>query len=241
VSQAQWEIMADADAVARRAADFLLAQATACQSVFTIALSGGSTPRRLYRLLADPPYVTDFPWFRTHLFWGDERFVPHDSALSNYRMVRETLLSRVPVPTENIHAVPTAEFSLNAAASVYEGDLKSFYGADVLDPERPLFDVTLLGLGPDGHTASLFPGSAVLAERDRWVAAVSGVDAQARVTLTYPALESSRHTVFLVSGVEKQAILARFRRGDATLPAVNLHPRGELRVFADAAAARGFA
>jgi 6-phosphogluconolactonase len=123
------------------------------------------------------------------------------------------------------------------AASAYERELKSFYGAERLDPARPLFDVNLLGLGPDGHTASLFPGTAVLAERDRWVAAVVGVKSEARITLTYPALESSRHAAFLVVGEEKRAIFDQFCRGDDSLPASHLRPTGTLSIFADAAAA----
>ena len=106
-----------------------------------------------------------------------------------------------------------------------------------LDPARPLFDVNLLGLGPDGHTASLFPGNAVLASHDRWVAAVVGAKPEARVTLTYPALESSRHAAFLITGEEKRAIFNRIRRGDNTLPAARLRPIAELTCFLDRAAA----
>lgn len=123
------------------------------------------------------------------------------------------------------------------AAAAYERELKSFYGAEQLDPSRPLFDVVLLGLGPDGHTASLFPGTAVLAERERWVAAVLGAKSEARITLTYPALESSRHAAFLVVGGEKRAMLRRLREADETLPASRLHPAGSLCIFADVAAA----
>jgi 6-phosphogluconolactonase len=237
VAEAKLEILADPDALARRVADWLLATATAKDGAFAIALSGGSTPRRLYELLAGPPYRDGFPWSRTHWFWGDERFVPHDDPLSNYRMVRDALLSRAPIPTANIHPVPTEGLSPEAAASAYERELKSFYGAERLDPARPLFDVTLLGLGPDGHTASLFPDTAVLAERERWVAAVVEAKSEARITLTYPALESSRRTAFLVAGEDKRAIFSRLRRGDGALPAARLRPGGELTWFADSAAA----
>ena len=113
-----------------------------------------------------------------------------------------------------------------------------FYGADRLDPARPLFDLTLLGLGPDGHTASLFPGTATLAERKRWVAAVVGAKSEARITLTYPALESSRHAAFLVAGKEVRTIFDRLRRGDDNLPAARLHPTGMLSLFGDAAAGK---
>jgi 6-phosphogluconolactonase len=237
-STAKLEILADPEALSRRVAEWLIEAATARRGVFSIALSGGSTPRRLYQDLAEAPYRGQFPWSRTHWFWGDERFVPHDDAQSNYRMVREALLARAPIPALNIHPVPTDCASPEAAASAYERELKSFYGAERLDPARPLFDVTLLGLGPDGHTASLFPGTAVLAERERWVAAVIGAKSEARITLTYPALESSRQAAFLVEGEGKRTILERLRRGDDSLPAARLHPVGALCLFADAAAGK---
>jgi 6-phosphogluconolactonase len=235
--KAEFEIVADAEAMAHRVADWLSTLALAREDVFAIALSGGNTPRLLYRHLAAEPYLDAFPWSRAHWFWGDERFVPHGNAASNYRMVQEAMLSRAPIPAANVHAIPTEGVSLHGAASLYEAELKSFYGAERLDPTRPLFDVTLLGLGPDGHTASLFPGTAVLAERVRWVAAVADDRHGVRITLTYPALESSRHVAFLVAGTDKHAILARYRRGDASLPASHLAPRGALYVFADRAAA----
>jgi 6-phosphogluconolactonase len=232
------EILADPEALARRAAEWLLAEATTKEGRFAIALSGGSTPKRLYQLLARPPYRDAFPWARTHLFWGDERFVPHDDPKSNYRMTREAMLSRVPIPPANIHPIPTEGMTPDEAAAAYERELKAFYGADRLDPARPLLDVNLLGLGTNGHTASLFPGTAVLEERRRWVAPVVTADEpHPRITLTYPALESSRQAAFLVAGAEKREILARFRRRDQALPAARLTPVGTLRLFADAAAA----
>ncbi|MGO9459517.1 MAG: 6-phosphogluconolactonase [Rhodomicrobium sp.] len=236
-SEARLEILADPADLARRVADWLLEAATAKEGTFAVCLSGGSTPQRLYEYLAVPPYSDRFPWSRTHWFWGDERFVPHDDARSNYRMVREALLSRAPIPAMNIHPIPTEGFSPDAAASAYERELKSFYGAGRLDPARPLFDLTLLGLGMDGHTASLFPDTAVLAERGRWVAAAAGPKSETRITLTYPALESSRHAAFLVAGNEKRAILGQLRRGDGNLPAARLRPAGTLCFFGDAAAA----
>jgi 6-phosphogluconolactonase len=235
-SETKLEILADPEALARRVADWLLATAMAKDGIFAVALAGGSTPRRLYECLAGPPYRDAFPWSRTHWFWGDERFVPHDHPLSNYRMVREAMLSRAPVPTVNIHPIPTEGVSPEIAASTYERELKSFYGADRLAPARPLFDVTLLGLEADGHTASLFPGAAVLAERDRWVAAVVDAKPEPRITLTFPALESSRYAAFVVAGKEKRAIFERLRRGDADLPAAWIRPAGTLWFFGDAAA-----
>ena len=174
---------------------------------------------------------------RAHWFWGDERFVPHEDARSNFRMAWETMLSHAPVPQGNIHPVPTENVTPEEAASAYERELKSFYGAPSLDPARPLFQIVLLGLGEDGHLASLFPGHPVLKERRHWAAAVIGAAPEPRITLTYPALESSRHAAFLVAGAAKAEILRRLRGGDPALPASNFHPIGELRVFADSAAA----
>jgi 6-phosphogluconolactonase len=236
-SDAKLDILDDPQTLSRRVADWMLEVARAKDGVVAVSLSGGSTPKILYERLAAPPYRDVFPWSRTHWFWGDERFVPHDDELSNYRMVQQAMLSRAPIPAANIHAVPTEGISPEAAAAMYERELKTFYGAEFLDPDRPLFDVTLLGLGPDGHTASLFPGTAVLMERERWVAAVVGAKSEARITLTYPALESSRNAAFLVTGKEKREIFARLRQGDHKLPAARVHPAGALWLFADAAAA----
>jgi 6-phosphogluconolactonase len=236
-SEANVEIFADLEALSHRVADWMLELATEKKGIFAVALSGGSTPQRLYECLAMPPYIDAFPWSRTHWFWGDERFVPHDNPLSNYRMVREALLSRAPIPDINIHAIPTEGLSPEAAASAYARDLKVFYGAERLDAARPLFDVNLLGLGPDGHTASLFPGTTALTERERWVTAVIGAQAETRITLTYPTLESSRHTAFLIAGKGKRAIFDRLRGEEASLPATRLHPSGTLCIFIDKAAA----
>jgi 6-phosphogluconolactonase len=227
------EVSSNPGALADRVAAWLLDLALAKTGAFSIALSGGSTPKALYQRLAQPPYRDAFPWARTHLFWGDERFVPHGDPLSNYRMVDEALISDVPIPAANIHAVGTEGLTPEEAARAYERDLKSFYGDDSLDAARPLFEVTLLGLGPDGHTASLFPNTDVLKERDHWVAAVIGAKSEARITLTYPALESSRNTAFLVEGAEKRAIFARLLAGDQTLPSGRLRPEGTLHAFVD--------
>lgn len=235
--EAKLEILADPEALACRVADWLLAAAMAKDGVFAVALSGGSTPRRLYERLAKPPYHDRFPWPRTHWFWGDERFVPHDNAASNCRMVRDALLSRAPVPPPNIHPIPTEGISPESAAAVYERELKSFHGADRIDKSRPLFDIVLLGLGIDGHTASLFPRSSVLEIRDRWVAPVLLSNSEARITLTYPALESARQVAFLIAGDEKRLAFSRLRRGDNDLPATRLNPSGELICFVDEAAA----
>jgi 6-phosphogluconolactonase len=237
-SEARLEILADAEALARHAADWLVATAARGDRPFAVALSGGSTPRRLYELMASPPCREAFPWQRTHWFWGDERFVPHDDPESNYRMVREAMLADAPVPPMNVHPVPTDCLTPGEAARSYERQLKDFYGASTLRPDRPLFDITFLGLGPEGHIASLFPGTAILKERTHWVGAVIGAKPEPRITLTYPALESSNEVAFLVTGAAKRAVLEQLLRGDPELPAAHLHPvGGTLRLFVDRAAA----
>jgi 6-phosphogluconolactonase len=236
-SEARLCILATQADLARHAADWLLAIALAKEGAIAVCLSGGSTPKLLYERLAEPPYRDAFPWSRAHFFWGDERFVPPDSPLSNYRMAREALFSRVPVPPHNIHPIPTEGLSPDEAAAAYENELKSFYAAAQLEAARPLFDATLLGLGGDGHTASLFPGVAALDERHRWAVAVVGAKPEPRITLTYPALESSAHAVFLVAGEGKRAVLARLLSGGADFPAARLNVTGALSLFCDTAAA----
>jgi 6-phosphogluconolactonase len=230
-------VFEDSEALARNAAYWLCALALASGRQFAICCSGGSTPKRLYEVLAEPAIGSRFPWERAHWFWGDERFVPHDHPDSNYRMVVDALLSRVAVPAGNIHAIPTTGLSPEEAAVAYEKTLMAFYGADTLTPTRPLFDVTLLGIGEDGHTASLFPGHPALDEVDRWALAVIGAKSEARITLTYPVLDSSRDAVFLVTGASKREPVARARSGDRTLPAARVRPVGRLQWFADRAAA----
>jgi 6-phosphogluconolactonase len=238
-SKTKLEILADPEVLAHRVANWMLELATLKKGVFVVALSGGSTPQRLYELLAKSPCRDTFPWARTHWFWGDERFVPYDDLHSNYRMVREAMLLHAPIPEANIHAVPTHAISPEAAVLIYEQQLKLFYGADSLEVGRPFFDVVLLGLGEDGHTASLFPNTSVLGVRDRWVAAVRKTQSETRITLTYPVLESSEHVAFLIIGKDKRGIFDRLRHSDSDLPAARLHPTGELIWFADAAAASG--
>jgi 6-phosphogluconolactonase len=226
-----------AETLAQGVAEWLCALAQASDGKFAVCLSGGSTPRRLYERLATPGVASRFPWRRSHWFWGDERFVPHDHPDSNYRMARVALLSRVPIPDDNIHAIPTEGLSPEQAAAAYETTLSRFYGADMLSPERPLFDVTLLGIGKDGHTASLFPGQPALHEKRRWAVAVIGAKSEPRITLTYPALNSSRDVAFLAAGEEKRQPLARARAGDRAMPAAMVRPIGRLYWFTDCAAA----
>jgi 6-phosphogluconolactonase len=239
IADAEIETLADADALARRAAEWLAQTLAASSGRIAVALSGGSTPRRLYRLLAEPPWRERIPWPLVHWFWGDERFVPQDHPESNFAMAREALLTRAPIPPACIHPIPTGAGTPEAAAAAYERELQAWYGAPALDPARPLFAVNLLGLGPDGHVASLFPGDPALAERVRWVCAVSKAPQPPqvpRITLTYPALDSSRWAAFLVSGSGKRAILSELLAG-ADLPSARIRPAGRLRFFIDRAAA----
>jgi 6-phosphogluconolactonase len=234
---AENRVFEDAEVLARGAAAWLCARALASDRPFAICCSGGSTPKRLYEVLAEPAIASRFPWRRAHWFWGDERFVPQDHPDSNYRMVFDALFSRVAVPDGNIHEIPTTGLSPEEAAAAYEKTLKVFYGADTLTPTRPLFDVTLLGVGEDGHTASLFPGHPALEEEDHWALAVIGAKTEARITLTYPVLDSSRDAVFLAAGAGKREPVARARSGDRALPAARIRPVGRLHWFTDRAAA----
>jgi 6-phosphogluconolactonase len=230
------DIQADGSAVALHVAEWLTERALATPGRFTICLSGGSTPKTLYGLLAKAPFKDRFPWDRTHLFFGDERFVPPDHPDSNYRMAREAMLDHVPLSPAQIHPFPTDTTPEDSAAR-YADTLMRFYGADTLDPGKPLFDVMFLGLGEDGHTASLFPGVAALQERTAWTAAVIGAKPEPRLTLTYPVLDSSHVVAFLVAGAGKKDILARALAGDTQLPAVGVKPVGDLIWFTDVAAA----
>lgn len=230
------EILADAEALAKRAAEWVVERARASSGRFAFCLSGGSTPKRMYQLLAAEPLRDQMPWNRVHLFWGDERFVPHDHPESNFRMANEAMISRVQIPAGQVHPVP-GEGDPAEAARAYETTLKSFYGADSVDPARPLFDVTLLGMGDDGHTASLIPGTSVVDERRAWVAPVRGARPETRITMTYPVLDSSRAVAFLIAGAAKRDMLARVRGGDRSLPAARIAPIGELFFFLDKAAA----
>ena len=225
-------VEADAGAVARRVADWLIERMNEGGEPFRLALSGGSTPRLLYRLLSEHPYRGQVPWERLHLFWGDERFVPWNDEDSNYNMAREEWLSRVDAPASHIHPIPT-DTTPEDCAERYATILRAI--ADRRGPA--FFDVVLLGLGADGHTASLLPNQPVLDERARWVAPVLKGRGEPRITLTFPALESSRVLAFLVTGAEKRNAVARVRDGDMLLPAARLHSKGETLWFLDEPAA----
>lgn len=215
-----------------------LSEAVAARGRAILAVSGGATPRELYRRLgAGTP--GSGPWPATHLIWVDERFVPSGAPDSNYRLVRETLLARGRIAPENVHRVETDTGTPEASARLYEAMLRS-----LLPPTGPAVDVAVLGAGPDGHTASLFPGAPQLEIRDRWVAAVPQSPQPPkvpRVTLTFPLLARVRRVLFLVSGAEKAPVVARILGpavgSDPLLPAARVDGVGSTEWMLDPAAA----
>ena len=205
---------------------------------FTVALAGGNTPRRVYELLTDERLSPHVDWPNVHVFFGDERMVPPDHAESNYRMANEALLSRVPVPPENVHRIEGVGDAA-ANASAYESEMRGLFGEDA---DWPRFDHVLLGMGDDGHTASLFPGTDALNETRLWVAPnwVEKLGAW-RVTLTAPAINAARFVTFLVNGAAKAARLREVLKGErdpARLPSQLIRPSdGTLEWFVDREAA----
>jgi 6-phosphogluconolactonase len=225
----QVEVVADATALAQTAARRLIERVRRGNRA-AVCLTGGSSPLGLYRLLAENPSRNEVPWARVHWFMGDDRFVPESDPLSNMGAARRTFLDSVSAPPQNIHPIPTAASDPADAARRYADELKQFYGADRLDQGRPLFDLVLMGLGPDGHTASLFPHSTELEERQRWVVGVPKAGMEPfvpRVTLTFPALASTREMLFLVDSANKRQILGRVLAGE-DLPAHRAYAQGDL-------------
>ena len=230
-------VAADAGQLARAAAERLMARIAARADPATICLTGGSSPKRLYQLLGTDAYRARIPWDRVHWFIGDERFVPESDPLNNMAMARAIFLDRN-APPANIHPVPTATDGPDASARAYERELQAFYGAEQLDPSRPLFDVVLMGAGPDGHTASLFPGYPAIEETERWVVGVPRANVAPfvpRVTLTLPALASCREMLFEIAGPEKRPILTRLLDGE-NLPAARARSNGKTVWLVDEAA-----
>src|SRR5580692_3045768 len=184
-------IVADRKAIAETAAQRLIKRLKDAKDRAAVCLTGGSSPEGLYRLLAEEPWRSEAPWDRVHWFMGDDRFVPEDDPLSNMGMARRLFLDKAGAPRGNVHAIPTDAIYPEGAANLYQDTLSEFYGAERLDPARPLFDLVLMGVGPDGHTASLFPGSPQLEEKQRWVVGVAKAGMEPlvpRVSLTLPAL-----------------------------------------------------
>jgi 6-phosphogluconolactonase len=229
--------VADPAALAKAAADRIMARIEANPGRAAICLTGGSSPRQLYQLLASDAYRGRIPWDHVHWFIGDERFVPATDPLNNMAMARRIFLDAC-APADNIHRIPTDLADPDQSARQYESELKSYYGAGVLNPARPLFDLVLMGVGPDGHTASLFPDYPAIEETERWVVGVPQAHVEPfvpRVTLTLPALGSCREMLFEVAGAEKRAILTRVLEGE-NLPAGRAYSLGQTLWLVDKAA-----
>jgi 6-phosphogluconolactonase len=219
----------DAEAVARRGADLFVETAQASVDRlgrFVVAISGGSTPRPMHRLLAEPPFLEAVPWQGTHLFWADERMVPYESADSNFGAAKADFLDRVPLPVQQLHPMPTW-CPASEGASIYEAELQGVF--ERFGNSRPVFDLIFLGIGTDGHTASLFPGSPGVisdGDPDSWVLGVRGGKPRVdRLTLTYSVLNRAKAVVFVVCGREKAEIVKVILEDcGKRLPAQRVHP-----------------
>lgn len=240
-------VLADRSALARQAATRFVALARGAMDArgkFSVALAGGSTPRELYALLATPEFASQVDWTRAHFFWGDERAVPPDHPASNYRMANETLLAHVPVPAENIQRI-RAELDPAEAAREYEREMQKFFTQAKNEGHGfPAFDLILLGLGANGHTASLFPHTPVLRETQRWVAAAYIDKVQMwRITLTAPSINAAKNILWLVAGADKAATVRAVLRGayrPDDLPAQLIQPAPGRAVWLLDQAAAGF-
>jgi 6-phosphogluconolactonase len=233
-------VVADPVALADAAAKRLMARIEANRDRIAICLTGGSSPKQLYRLLATDTYSKQIPWDRVHWFIGDERFVSPADPLNNMAMARGIFLDRF-APKDHIHPIPTDVATPDESARLYERELQSFYGAEELDPARPLFDLVLMGIGPDGHTASLFPDYPAMNETKRWVVGVPQAHVEPfvpRVSLALPALASCHEMLFELAGSEKRAILAKLST-DESLPANRARSLGETVLLVDQAALGG--
>ena len=217
------------------------AEAVAAHGGFTMALSGGGTPRALYECLAQEPYINQIPWKKTYLFWGDERYVPLTHKDNNAAMALAALINKVPIPPEHVLRIPTEASSPEIAAELYEQSLRQLLPIFAPSSEStgvPVFDFILLGMGPDGHTASLFPDSPVLDETERWVAAAPIPKLNPpvrRITLTFPVLNAADCVLFLIGGMEKRAILKSIqedpKQARRSYPAARVRPAGPLFYF----------
>lgn len=232
----------DPEALSRAAADRFTAlcrNAAAARGRCHVALAGGTTPRRLYQLLAGPPWSQQLPWPQLHLYFGDERAVPPDHPDSNFGMARRAWLDRAPLAAEQCHPMTTGPAHITQDAADYAGLLERNLPRD--EAGVPSFDLILLGLGADGHTASLFPDNPVLEERTRWVAPVYLAARDSwRLSLTLPVLEAARHLLFLIAGADKADCVARVLAAPAdsvALPVQRIAARGQVEWQLDAAAA----
>ena len=232
-------VVPDGKAISETAAKRLISRLKSAKDRAAVCLTGGSSPEGLYRLLAEDPWCKEVPWHRVHWFMGDDRFVPETDPLSNMGMARRLFLDEAGAPRGNVHAIPADANYPEGAANIYQDTLRNFYGAEQLDPARPLFDLVLMGVGPDGHTASLFPQSRALDEKSRWVVGVAKAGMEPlvpRVTLTFPALASTHEMLFMADGAGKREILHRVFSGE-DLPAARAYAEGDLVWLLDRAAA----
>ena len=218
----RFTVLPDPDAVAVATADHFVATvrgAIEARGIARVALSGGGTPKQVYPLLLEPARRDAVEWSRVEFFWGDERAVPPDHPESNFGVAYGMLISQLPATRpDRVHRMPAEAQDLEAAALSHESELRLAFGSRADEP--PAFDLVWLGMGPDGHTASLFPGSAALDERERWVVANWAPGPEAwRMTLTFPVLEAARHIIMVVTGSDKAKAIARIRAGDRELPA----------------------
>jgi 6-phosphogluconolactonase len=232
-------VLPDADAVAAAAADRIVAAAIGAieaRGIFRVALSGGSTPKRVYSRILEPRRRDAVDWSRVEFFWGDERAVPPDDPACNFGVAYRMLISQLPgVRPERIHRMPAEVDDLDAAALTYESELRLAFEARGDEP--PAFDLIWLGMGPDGHTASLFPGSTALDERDRWVVAARAPSLQSsRMTLTFGVLNAARTVIFVVTGADKADAFRAIRDGGSDLPAARV-VGDDVEWIVDAAAA----
>jgi 6-phosphogluconolactonase len=235
------EILPDLQALVDRTYDevvLLLGEAIAKRGSATLVLAGGGTPKPLYEKLAQ----SGLPWSNIHLFWGDERYVPEDHADSNYRMARETLIDRIEIPWENIHPMPTAAGDPAADAALHAAHISDFFQLPASEPlQIPQLDVVLLGMGDDGHTASLFPGTAALQVCDALVT-VGEKSGQPRITFTYPLLNQARNVLFMVAGENKQTALQQVFSPDGSneiYPSRAVSAQENLIWLLDSAAGKG--
>jgi 6-phosphogluconolactonase len=230
----------DSASLAVAAADIFALTAKECvaeRGRFVVAVSGGSTPRAAHRLLTEEPYRSGIQWEKVHIFWVDERCVPEDHPASNYGAARKDFLDRVTVPAEQIHPM-TGDAVPEETALTYQRELEAFFGLG--EGEPPVFDLICLGIGKDGHTASLFPAQRALDEKQRWVVAVKGGDPNvSRLTMTYPILNRASQIVFVAFGREKAAIVKSVvEMGEEKLPAQRIRPvNGRLTWLLDREAA----
>jgi 6-phosphogluconolactonase len=231
--------------MSEKAAEHIIQLANKCvdeRGVFTVALSGGNSPLQIYDRLGDPPLRDKMPWARTLVFWGDDRYISHIDRESNYHIAYEAMLSKVSMPPENIFRIPTEIKPIEDAAALYERIMrKVFVSLRAIDPAKklPVFDLVILGVGKDGHTASLFPGHRAVNEKEKWVTFVKAharITLRERITITLPIINAARNVMFIISGEGKGEIIKDIfsdKKGSKIYPATMIKPDGQTVWFID--------